>query len=116
MQGQKKNYEAEVLQTIFYEPEKIKVIATRGIGGKVRIDVRYWYLDKKTNEYKPTKRGVNMEKEVITSIIDIFETYYDDFMNDTMKLPESKRPKREKKKKEEKKEEEKVEELKLNES
>lgn len=114
MQGVKKIYEAEVLHTVFNETTKLKIVLTKGPGGIMRVDIRYWYKDK-NGEWKPTKRGVTLTTSDLESLIGLFDLFYEDFTNDTIKYSNVLVKKERKVKKEEKKEE-KVEELKLIES
>lgn len=39
--------------------------------GKKYIDIRRFYLDKETNEYKPTKKGVSLHPDVAKEVLEV---------------------------------------------
>lgn len=118
MQGENKKYEAEILETIFYEADKMKITVTKGYAGTARMDIRAYYFNKKTNEWAPTKRGVNIGSDIVKNIAELFDRYYDEWTDARNQLDiKPKKPRKPKdEKKEEKKEENGDKELKLNES
>jgi len=44
------------------------------------LDLRYWYEDKKTNEYRPTSKGISLTKSNYLSVRSISIDHHDDIM------------------------------------
>ena len=52
--------------------EKI-IISESNWKDKIYIDIRVWYLDESTGEYKPTKKGVSIQKDEFEDFLEFLK-------------------------------------------
>ena len=48
-----------------------KVVTIKEYKGKVYVDIRKWFTDKQTNVLEPTRKGINLSLDEVSTLIDL---------------------------------------------